>query len=224
MLKGKLSKLFLTGVLAVAMISGCSNQGSDSKSKSGDRSAVSGDRSAQKNNPMDKKDKELAQGKSLQKGKAPRELAIKGSKKNAKITAGEDIRDFKAKTVDGKFVHLMDYKDRIILLDFWATWCRPCQFELPGMSKIWEEFGGKNNFALIGVSLDKNADAVRKTTEKHKLNYPNVFDGKMWRNEVAQLYGVNSIPFTVLIKDGKVYKIGLRGEALLKEIRSLMEG
>jgi peroxiredoxin len=141
-----------------------------------------------------------------------------------KIKAGDMIRSFVAKSHTGTVVDSDDYKGKIILIDFWATWCRPCHAELPHLGKLVKDFGESTNFAIIGVSLDKNAKPIDAFIEKYGLNYPHVFDGKAWQNDVAKLYGVNSIPFTVIVKeDGQVHRIGMRGKELVEEIRKLVK-
>lgn len=130
---------------------------------------------------------------------------------------------FEAKTYDGKTINLKDYQGKIVLLDFWATWCRPCHTEFPHLAKLADTYGGAKNFAIIGVSLDKTPDSVKTFVEKYKLNYPHVYDGQGWNNAVAKLYGVRSIPHTVIIdKNGNIVQRGLRGDMLVKTIEKMI--
>jgi peroxiredoxin len=143
----------------------------------------------------------------------------------SRINVGDDARSFQAKTFDGKDINLEDYKGKIILLDFWATWCRPCMAEMPYISKIAGTYKDSKDFAIIGISLDRDVEAVKSYVSKNGLTYPHVFDGKDWKSAVAQQYGVFQIPFTVLIgKDSKVLKVGLRGEELVSEIGKVVGG
>lgn len=141
------------------------------------------------------------------------------------IQVGSKSINFKSGTYNEKDISLDQYTGRVVLLDFWATWCKPCIREMATVKKIQDDFGANKQFALIGVSLDKDAGAVAKFVKKYDLDYPHVFDGKMWKNEVAGLYGVRRIPYTVVIgKDGKVIATELRGKELYDFIAKQLAG
>lgn len=140
------------------------------------------------------------------------------------IRQGESMRPFKATTFDGKTISLEEYKGKVVLMDFWATWCRPCLGEVPHLSKLAKEYKDSKNFAIIGVSLDRDKQRLADFIEKNHLDYPHIFDGNGWKNKVARLYGVTRIPFTVLIDEkGKVIATGLRGSALVDKIHELVK-
>jgi thiol-disulfide isomerase/thioredoxin len=137
---------------------------------------------------------------------------------------GKDPTPFpeSAKDLDGKPVSLADYKDKVVLIDFWATWCPPCREEMPLVVAAYEKFHDKG-FDVVGVTLDRadSADKVREYTTATKMPWRQVYypDGS---NEVAKEYNVESIPHTVLVgRDGKVLRVGLRGSALDRKLSKL---
>jgi thiol-disulfide isomerase/thioredoxin len=139
------------------------------------------------------------------------------------------ITAFKAKRMDGTEVNFpADYKGKIVMLDFWATWCGPCMAEVPGLAKAYEEYHSKG-IEILGISLDqpKADDKIKKVTAENKMTWPQVYDGKFWQAEIAQLYGINSIPAAFLVDGdtGQVLAKGesLRGEALQKTWKDAIE-
>ena len=112
-------------------------------------------------------------------------------------------------------------KGKVVLIDFWATWCGPCIAELPNVLKAYEEYNDKG-FEIIGISLDnaKDEDKLRTFVKDKKMTWPHAFDGQGWRNSLAKKFGISSIPATFLIgKDGKVVSTNLRGPALSKAVK-----
>jgi thiol-disulfide isomerase/thioredoxin len=117
---------------------------------------------------------------------------------------------------------LYDLRGSVVLIDFWASWCRPCRAENPNVVRLYNKYH-KDGFDIFSVSLDKAQDKWVDAIEADGLVWPNhVSDLQYWNSEAAQLYNVKSIPFTVLLdREGKVINIKLRGaglEAKLKEI------
>lgn len=131
-----------------------------------------------------------------------------------------DTMNIKFTGLDGKEVDLAAMKDKVVLVDFWATWCGPCIAELPHVLKTYEKYQAQG-FEIIGISLDKEEDKEKLTSFVKDKNMPwaQHFDGKGWGNEIAQQFGINSIPATFLIgKDGKIVATNLRGDALEKTV------
>ncbi|HLK61498.1 MAG TPA: TlpA disulfide reductase family protein [Chthonomonadaceae bacterium] len=129
------------------------------------------------------------------------------------------------KDLDGKAVSLDQYKGKVLLIDFWATWCGPCVAELPNVIAAYEKYHSKG-FEILGVSLDQaNAkDKLVSFTKEKKMTWRQVYDGKYWEAENAVAFGVQSIPFTLLIgKDGKIAAVGARGEALAPAIEAALK-
>lgn len=142
----------------------------------------------------------------------------------AKTYPGDKIRPFKAQTYKGVQIDIEDYAGKIIVLLYWATWCRPCYEELPNMGRMAKEFGGNEDIVILGVALDKNSDQIDTFVEKYEMAFPQLFDGRAWRTWPAKLYGVISLPYSIIFnKEGRVHKTGLRGEELAEEIRTLLK-
>lgn len=140
--------------------------------------------------------------------------------KQKKTAVGTKFVDFEMQTPDGKAVKLSDYvgKGKVVLVDFWASWCGPCRREMPNLVEVYAKNKGKN-FEIVGVSLDQDDAAWKEAIKKMNMTWPQMSDLKFWQSEGAQLYAVNSIPHTVLIDgDGTIIARGLHGEELQAKI------
>lgn len=125
--------------------------------------------------------------------------------------------------ITGKPIDLAAYKGKVVLLDFWATWCGPCMAELPNVLAAYAKYHGKG-FEILGISLDEDKAAFEKCIADRKMSWRHHYDGKGWKNEIAVAYGVNSIPATYLVgPDGKIVAMGLRGEALDRKLAKLLD-
>lgn len=134
------------------------------------------------------------------------------------LKVGNVFPDFKEVDLNGKPFSPSALKGKVVLIDFWATWCGPCVNELPNVIKAYEKYHDKG-FEVMGISLDEDKDALTGFIEKKKMPWPQFFDGKGWQNKLAAQFGINSIPATFLLdKEGKIIAKGLRGAALDKEI------
>jgi len=137
------------------------------------------------------------------------------------FSKGGAAPDFTLPSPEGKDISLSDFRGKVLLIDFWASWCGPCRRENPNVVKVYEEYKDQG-FEILGVSLDRKEERWLKAIEQDGLSWPQVSDLKGWQNAAAQLYGVRSIPHTVLLdREGKIIARNLRGPALeakLKEV------
>jgi peroxiredoxin len=141
------------------------------------------------------------------------------------IAVGQPAPAFSQTTPDGKTVSLADYRGKFVLVDFWASWCGPCRAENPAVTKVYNEFKGRN-FDILGVSLDDEKGRAKwlKAVADDQLAWTQVSDLKGWENAVAQRYHVRSIPQNFLIDPtGKIVAANLRGEELKTTLAKLIK-
>ncbi|MGB0581288.1 MAG: TlpA family protein disulfide reductase [Limisphaerales bacterium] len=135
-------------------------------------------------------------------------------KVQANMAEGKTFPDFKEKDLAGKPLSIGQFKGKVVLVDFWATWCGPCVAEMPNVTKAYNKYH-KTGFEVIGISLDSDRGRLDEFLKENKMPWPQFYDGNGWKNKLAQRYGVNSIPATYLIgTDGKIIAKNLRGHAL----------
>ena len=131
--------------------------------------------------------------------------------------------EFSQPDMNGKPVALSSFKGKYVLVDFWASWCKPCRVENPNVVKAFNEFKDKN-FTVFGVSLDQDKAAWQKAVQQDGLTWTHASDLKFWNNEAAALYGVQSIPANFLIDPaGNIIAQDLRGEDLVKALRQFVK-
>ena len=140
-----------------------------------------------------------------------------------KIQVGSVAPDFTLPDVDGNPVSLSSFRGKYVLVDFWAAWCPDCRKENPNIVAAWEKYKDKN-FAVLGVSLDRNRDQWLAAIEKDKLAWTQVSDLKFWDSDAAVLYCIRWIPMSFLIDpEGKIVSVGLEGEELHNKLEELLK-
>lgn len=138
---------------------------------------------------------------------------------------GKQAPEFTLPDVNGKEVKLSSFKGKFVLVDFWASWCKPCRLENPNVVKAFQQFRNKN-FTILGVSLDKpgEKDKWLQAIRDDKLDWTHVSDLKFWNSEVVPLYHIDGIPYNVLVDpEGKIIAESLRGSALEAKLSEVLK-
>lgn len=141
-----------------------------------------------------------------------------------KVTSvGAHILPFIQNDTNGRPVNISDFKGRYVLIDFWASWCRPCRIENPNVVANYNRFKDKN-FTILGVSLDQSKPAWEKAIKDDKLTWTHVSDLKGWQNSVSTRFNIFSIPANILIDpNGIIVAKNVRGEDLGHTLENLLD-
>lgn len=137
---------------------------------------------------------------------------------------GSIAPDFSAPNPEGDMVSLKESLGKVTIIDFWAAWCGPCRKENPHVVALYNEFHNKG-LNIIGVSLDREGDAAawKQAIEVDRLTWPQVSNLKHWKEPIAEMYGVKSIPATfILDAEGRIVAKDLRGDALRDQVASML--
>ena len=129
--------------------------------------------------------------------------------------------DIQFTAFDGRQVDLSKMKGKVVLVDFWATWCGPCMGEVPHVKETYQKLHDKG-FEIVGISFDQDKDALDKTLKEKEMTWPQFFDGEGWKNKFGQEFGINSIPAMWLVdKKGNLRDVDARG-ALDEKVSKLL--
>lgn len=142
---------------------------------------------------------------------------------NLNITVGEMAPDISLPTPEGTKLSLSSLKGKVVLLDFWASWCRPCRNENPNLVENYKKYQSKG-FEILQVSLDKTHENWLEAIKKDNLSWKHISDLMFWQSEAAKLYKIESIPSNFLIdKDGKIIAKDLHEEDLGKKLEEIFK-
>ena len=149
-------------------------------------------------------------------------MAAQDRKEQENSWVGKPAPDLSLPDASGKPIPLSAFKGKYLLVDFWASWCGPCRAENPNVVKVYNEFKGKN-FAILGVSLDKEKDAWQEAIRSDRLEWTHVSDLKYWNSKAVETFKFNGIPYNVLIDpQGKVIAESLRGDDLESKLKEVL--
>lgn len=140
-----------------------------------------------------------------------------------RLAVGSKPIPFEVKDTEGNVINLEKYKGKVVLLDFWATWCGPCRVDMPNVVSLYKKHH-KNGFEIIGISLDRSRMALDRYVEANDMDWPQYFDGKYWQNDLVTMYSVKAIPATFLIdRQGVIRYRSLRGKQLDEAVSKLVK-
>lgn len=139
------------------------------------------------------------------------------------FNVGDKVPDFKAPQPNGEILGLEDVKGKYTLIEFWASWCRPCRIENPNLVKVYHKHHD-NGFNVIGVSLDRSKAAWERAIEQDNLPWEQISNLKFWQDPIAKQFMVRFIPQNYLVdEDGVVVAKNLRSAGLDRKLNELLK-
>jgi peroxiredoxin len=141
----------------------------------------------------------------------------------SQMRPGQTAADLSLPDLNGKFISLSELKGKVILIDFWASWCGPCRHNNPRLVKLYNKYHGKG-LEIYGISLDEDMESWKKAVHHDRLIWTQVIDDKGWEARSAAVYGVDMIPSSFLIdQHGVIRFMNTEGSELEKNVRDLLK-
>jgi thiol-disulfide isomerase/thioredoxin len=164
----------------------------------------------------------LAIAKEVEAAPNPPELKAKAAALRKKIEMIGKPLSLAYTAVDGRKVDLVQLKGKVVLIDFWATWCGPCVRELPNVKRAYEKLHPQG-FEIVGISFDSDESALKTFTKQQEMSWPQFFDGQGWQNKFAQEFGISSIPAMWLVDKKGVLRITDARPKLEEKVKELLD-
>ena len=141
----------------------------------------------------------------------------------AQVKVGQMAPEISLPDAKDKIIQLSSLKGKVVLIDFWASWCGPCRASNPAVVKLYNKYQSKG-FEVYGVSIDEKKSAWIKAIKHDNINYIQVNDKGGWYAKVTEVYGVNEIPATFLLdKKGEIVAVNLEGKELEDKVKELLQ-
>ena len=142
---------------------------------------------------------------------------------NAQLRIGESVPEIELPNTGDSILRLSSLQGKVVLIDFWASWCGPCRAANPYVQKLYSRYRDKG-FEVFAVSLDTKKKDWLKAIKQDKLKYTQVIDNSGWRSKVAERYFVDQLPTNFLLdRSGKIVAINLDGKELFDKVKSLVQ-